>query len=186
MENKNKRNESKIILEDFNCIMDKMDRDGENKTQRLYWCCSNYVCQSSSWIMDLRIYGDGRTQIPLSSPLRQVLWQGPRIDRVYTDIKIANNTKINHIMVSFTNHYNAISIDRLSSKTKIGKDSWKRFMKIILLCKPEFSSATKTFFLLKTQKTTTLQQVTGGNTPNIVLKRMLRYFLKTPSLKIQF
>ena len=61
MENKNKGNESKIILEDFNCIMDKMDRDGENKTQRLYWCCSNYVCQSSSWIMDLRIYGDGRT-----------------------------------------------------------------------------------------------------------------------------
>ena len=86
-------------------------------------------------------------------------------------------------MVSFTDHYNAISIDRLSSKTKIANDSWKRFMKIILLCKPEFSSATKTFFLLKTQKTTTLQQVTGGNTPNIVLKRMLRYFLKTPPLK---
>ena len=30
---------------------------------------------------------------------------------------------------------------------------------------------------------TSLQQVTGGNTPNLVLKRMLRYFLKTPSLK---
>ena len=48
-----------------------------------------------------------------------------RIDRVYTDIKIANNNKINHIMVSFTGHYNAISIDRLSSKTKIGIDSRK-------------------------------------------------------------
>ena len=47
-----------------------------------------------------------------------------RINRVYTDIKIASNTKINHIMVSFTDHYNAISIDRLPSKTKIGKDSW--------------------------------------------------------------
>ena len=42
---------------------------------------------------------------------------------IYTDIKIANSTKINHIMVSFTDHYNAISIDRLPSKTKIGKDS---------------------------------------------------------------
>ena len=42
---------------------------------------------------------------------------------VYTDIKIANDTKINHIMVSFTDHYNAISIDRLHSKTKIGKNS---------------------------------------------------------------
>ena len=27
-------------------------------------------------------------------------------------------------MVSFTDHYNAISIDRLPSKTKIGKGSW--------------------------------------------------------------
>ena len=88
-------------------------------------------------------------------------------------------------MVSSTDHYNAISIDRLSSKTKIGKDSWKRFMKIILLCKPEFSSTTKTsIFLLKTQRTSTLQQVTGGKTPNIVLQRMLRYFLKGPTLKI--
>ena len=88
-------------------------------------------------------------------------------------------------MVSFTDYDNAISIDRLSSKTKIGKDSWKRFMKIILLCKPEFSSTTKTcIFLLKTQRTTTLQQVTSGKTPNIVLQRMLRYFLKGPTLKI--
>ena len=60
------------------------------------------------------------------------------IDMVYTDIKIANDTKINHIIVSFTDHYNAISIDRLHSKTKMAKNSWKRFMKIILLCKPQF------------------------------------------------
>ena len=31
--------------------------------------------------------------------------------------------------------------------------------------------------------TTSLQQVTGGNTPNLVLKGMLRYFLKIPPLK---
>ena len=43
VENKNKGNENKIILEDFNFIMDKMDRDSENKTQRLYWCCSSYA-----------------------------------------------------------------------------------------------------------------------------------------------
>ena len=35
MENKDKGNENKIILEDFNCTMDKMDRDGENKTKTL-------------------------------------------------------------------------------------------------------------------------------------------------------
>ena len=34
------------------------------------------------------------------------------------------------------------------------------------------------FFLLKTQKTTTLQQVTGAKILNLVLKRMLELFLK--------
>ena len=34
MENKDKGNGNKIILEDFNCAMDKMERDGENKTQK--------------------------------------------------------------------------------------------------------------------------------------------------------
>ena len=33
-------------------------------------------------------------------------------------------------------------------------------------------------FLLKTKKTTTLQQVTRGIIPNIVLKRMIELFLK--------
>ena len=31
--------------------------------------------------------------------------------------------------------------------------------------------------------TTSIQQVTGGNTPNFVLKGMLRYFLKISPLK---
>ena len=43
MENKNEGNENKIVLGDFNCTMNKMDRDGENRTQRLYRCYSNYV-----------------------------------------------------------------------------------------------------------------------------------------------
>ena len=87
-------------------------------------------------------------------------------------------------MASLTDHYNAISIDRLSSKTKIENDSWKRFMKIIILCKPSSPQLQGLLFLLKTRRTTTLEQVTGGNTPNIVLKRMLRHFLKNPPLKI--
>ena len=85
-------------------------------------------------------------------------------------------------MVSLTDYYNAISIDRFPSKTKIGKDS--RYFNS-LLCKPEFSSATKTFlfFIKNTKKATTLQQGTDGNPPNLVLQRMLRYFLKIPPLK---
>ena len=63
-------------------------------------------------------------------------------------------------MVSFTDHYNTISIDRLLSKSKIGKDSW--YFNNCLLCKAKFSSATKTFpFLLKTQKTTTFHKDNG-------------------------
>ena len=37
MENKYEGNENRIPLGDFNIIMDIMDRDGGNKTQRLYW-----------------------------------------------------------------------------------------------------------------------------------------------------
>ena len=36
MKNKNKVNENKMILGDFNCTMDKMDRGGRNKTLNLY------------------------------------------------------------------------------------------------------------------------------------------------------
>ena len=70
------------------------------------------LCLNSSWIMGLRIYGEGRTQIPPSSSA--MIGPSP---------KISKNTKINHIMVSFTNYYNAISIDRLPSKTKTEKYS---------------------------------------------------------------
>ena len=64
MENKNDGNKSKIILGHLNCTMNKMDRYDGNKIQRLYRCCFNYAL-----IVDnsLRIYGKGRTQIPLGS-----------------------------------------------------------------------------------------------------------------------
>ena len=57
-------------------------------------------------------------------------------------------------MVSFTDHYNAISIDRLPSKSKIGKDSCN--FNNSLLSKPEVSSATETFlFFIKNKKIST-------------------------------
>ena len=43
MKNKNDGNEKKIMLGVLNCTMDKIGRDSENKTQKLYRCCSNYV-----------------------------------------------------------------------------------------------------------------------------------------------
>ena len=64
MENKNEGNKNKIILGDFNCTMDKIDRYGGYKTQRLYRYCSYYALNVDN---GLRIYGKGRTQISLSS-----------------------------------------------------------------------------------------------------------------------
>ena len=108
MENKNEGNESKIILGDFNCTMDKKDRYDGNKTQRLYKSCSYYNFNVDN---RLRIYGEKRSQIPEFMCYGFNCKGRSRIDRVYNDIKIAKSTKGNHIMVSFTDHYNAISID---------------------------------------------------------------------------
>ena len=104
-------------------------------------------------------------------------------------------------MVSFTDHYNAISIDRLSSKTKIGNDSWKIFMKIIISCKSEFSSTTRTSFFIKNTnnnhswasdwceytkyclKENAKILSKKSTTQDLALKRMLELFLAVPPLK---
>ena len=105
---------------------------------------------------------------------------------VYTDTKIANNTNINQIMISFTDHYNAISIDRLPSKTKTGKESW--YFNDSLACKTDFSSATKNY--QKRQKPNIPQQVTGeysttqGNIRTSRLKGRLRSIYKKKKFKI--
>ena len=122
MENKNEGNENKIIFGDFNCTMDTMDRDGENKKERIYRCRSNYAL--SKLVVDNGLEDLWRKENPDSSEFtRHNRSSGTRsrIDMVYTDIKIGSNTKINHKMISFTDHYNAIFIDRFPSKSKIGK-----------------------------------------------------------------
>ena len=58
--------------------MDKMGRDDGNKTQSTEIVKikgNDFIdaipiipCQNSSWTMGWRIYGEGRTQVPLSSP----------------------------------------------------------------------------------------------------------------------
>ena len=114
MENKNKGNKSKIKPRDINCIMDKMDRDGENKIQRIYRCHSNYAL--SKLIVDNGLEDLWARENPDSSKFSRYIRSSdtrPRVDMVYTDNEIASNTKINYIMVSFTNYYNAISIDKL-------------------------------------------------------------------------
>ena len=104
MENKNEGNENKIILENFNCTMDKQGRFVGNKKQRLYRCCSNYAL-----IVDNRLQDLWRKENP-DSP------EFTRYDRSF-----GKDPKSNHIMASFNHFYNVISIERLTSKAKIGK-----------------------------------------------------------------
>ena len=131
---KNEGNENNIVLGDLNCTMDKIDRDSENKTQRLYRCCSNYAL--SKLIVDNGLEDLWRRENP-DSP------EFTCYNRSFAKYWY-KNSKINHIMASFTNHYNAISIDRLPSKTKIEKYSW--CFNNSLLCMSGVSPATKTFF----------------------------------------
>ena len=113
MENKNEGNEKKKkILGDFNCTMDKMETDVRNKT--LNRCCFNYAL--SKLIVDNRSEVLRRKENPDSSEfIRYNRCTGTRskIDRVYTDIKTEGNTKIIHIMISFTDNYNATFIDKI-------------------------------------------------------------------------
>ena len=67
-QNKNGENENKIMLGDFNCTMDKETEMVKIKHKEFEGAVLIMPCQNSSWIMGLRIYGEGRTQIPLSSP----------------------------------------------------------------------------------------------------------------------
>ena len=77
MQNKNEGNENKIMLGDLNCTMDKIDRDGENKTQILYRCCCNYTL--SKLIVDNGLEDLWRRENPdsLSSPA--TIGPSPRI-----------------------------------------------------------------------------------------------------------
>ena len=122
--------------------MDKIERDGRNKT--FYKCYFNYAL--SKLTVDNGLEDQWRRENPDSCEF--ILYNrssGTRstIDRAYFDIKMASNTKINHIIVSFTDRYNAIFINTFPSKTKIGKDSW--YFNDSPLCKPEFSLTTDIF-----------------------------------------
>ena len=68
MEYKSEGNENKTVLGDFNCIMDKINKDWGNKTRRHYRWGSNYAL--SKLIMDngLKHLCRRENQIPLSSP----------------------------------------------------------------------------------------------------------------------
>ena len=80
-----------------------MESDGRKKS--LYRCRFNYAL--SKLIVDNGLEDLWRRKNPDSSKFTHYdrsYGTRSRIDRIYTDIKIASITKINHIMVSFTDH----------------------------------------------------------------------------------
>ena len=90
--------------------MDKMERDDRNKTRH----------KMSFQLCPVKIEDLWRRENPHSSEFACYNRSSSirsRIDRVYTDIKMTSNTNINQMMVSFTDHYNAIFIERFPSKT---------------------------------------------------------------------
>ena len=78
-------------------------------------------------------------------------------------------------MVSFTDDYTAIFIDRLPSKAKIGKDSW--YFNNFPLCKPELSLTTDFSFFIKNTKHNH-SSASDWKILYLVLKKMLELFLK--------
>ena len=152
MDNKFKGKENKIIMGDFNCTLNMIDSDERKKTQKRYRCHSNFVF--SRLIMENGLEDLWKRENPdISEFTRYDRTSGTRsrIDRVYTDIKIANNTEINLKMISFSDHYNALIIDRFSSKTKIEKDLWH--FNNSLIQNKDFCSTTKSLLsFFKTNK----------------------------------
>ena len=127
-----------------------MERDGRNKT--LFRCLDNYTLSKfivGNGLEDLWI----RENPDSSEFICYDNFSGTRsmIDRFYTDRKIASNTKINHIIVFFTDHYHVTFIDRFPSKTKTWKDLW--YFNNFFLYKFELSLTTKTFlFFIRNTK----------------------------------
>ena len=88
IENKTEGNENKIIIRDFNCTLEKMDRDEGNKTQKHYRC--HVLFALSKIIMDNGLEDLWRRENhDVSEFTRYNKSSGTRswIDRVYTDKK---------------------------------------------------------------------------------------------------
>ena len=119
MENKNKGNEHKIILGYFLCTMDKMNRDGRNKTERVYKCRSNYAL--SKFIVDNGPEDLWRTENPDSSEFTHFdksVDTRSRIDR------LSSKTKTRKYSRYFNN--SLLWMPELSTSTENLLKTWKK------------------------------------------------------------
>ena len=91
-----------------------------------------------------------------------------------TTIRTYACKRLNEII---SDNYKKNFVERFSSKTKIGKNSW--CFNNSLLSKPDFSSATKRLLSsLKTKTAITPQQVIGGNILNLTWNKVAITFSK--------
>ena len=75
-----------------------------------------------------------------------------RTDRVYTDIKIANNTKISHIMVFFIGHYNFIYFVLIDSLQKLKLEKLNSTLIILFNIDPSSPQLQRMCFFIKIQR----------------------------------
>ena len=138
MENKNEGNENKLIFGDFNCAIDKIDRDGGNKARRLYIDVPQlYSVKTHCGKWARKFMEKEEARLLLVHPIRSFIWHNMQNRQGLYGYKNCWHTRINCIMVSFTDHYNSISIERFHSKIKIRKDLW--YFNNSFLCKAKKS-----------------------------------------------
>ena len=97
------------------------------------------------------------------------------MDRVYTEIQIANNTKINHIMVSFTDHFNAIS----SQKLKLVK--FKGTLIILFYVIPSSSQVPWICFVYQNTKKAFFKKWLVGITNSCIKENARRFYKNSTS-----
>ena len=89
IETRTEGNENKILLGDFNCTLDRMERDEGKKTRKNYRCHSTFAL--SKIVLDNGLEDLWRRENPDSSEFTRYDRSSgtrSRIDRAYTDIKL--------------------------------------------------------------------------------------------------
>ena len=126
----------------------------------------------------LRIYGEGKTQIPLSSAdTIDPLAQDPGLTGFILTYKLQTIPKLITKSYPFLITILLWLLTKFNLKQKIGKDLWN--FNSSLLEKYHFCGTTKNLFsILKQRKVIVLHEVTAGNTRYVKLKIITELFLK--------
>ena len=114
------KNENVIILGDFNSTLNTLDRStneiGKEAKSELEALIQQFDLEDHWRLQNpnekLYTHYHGRTDT------------FARIDRAYTDVRLRPNIKIKHVINSFSDHYNAVLLEKRNHNLKIGRGYW--------------------------------------------------------------